>query len=79
MAEALKHAVLIVGALIVILPFYAMVSYSLKSPHEIDTNTGGFFGDQKPMVDEWCVKVYNTSICRLRLYSRSMRIVSRDI
>ncbi|MEE2699281.1 MAG: carbohydrate ABC transporter permease [Pseudomonadota bacterium] len=61
MAEALKHAVLIVGALIVILPFYAMVSYSLKSPHEIDTNTGGFFGDQKPMVDEWCVKVYNPS------------------
>ena len=26
MAEALKHAVLIVGALIVILPFYVMLS-----------------------------------------------------
>ena len=38
MAEALKHAVLIIGALIVILPFYAMVSYSLKSPHEIDND-----------------------------------------
>lgn len=61
MAEALKHAVLIIGALIVILPFYVMLSYSLKSPHEIDTNTGGFFGAQEPMVDEWCVKANNPS------------------
>jgi multiple sugar transport system permease protein len=61
MSEALKHAVLIMGALIVILPFYAMVSYSLKSPHEIETNKGGFFGSQEPMVDEWCVKANNPS------------------
>ena len=57
--EALKHAVLILGALIVILPFYVMVSYSLKSPHEIESNTGGFFGAQEPMVDEYCVKLGN--------------------
>lgn len=58
--EALKHAVLILGALIVILPFYVMVSYSFKSPHEIETNTGGFFGAQEQMVDEYCVKLGNT-------------------
>ena len=57
--EAIKHAVLILGALIVILPFYVMVSYSLKSPHEIESNTGGFFGAQEPMVDEYCVKLGN--------------------
>ena len=59
MAEALKHAVLIVGALIVILPFYVMVSYSLKSPSEIQTNTGGFFGSQELMVDDYCIKLGN--------------------
>ncbi len=57
MAEALKHAVLIIGALVVILPFYVMLSYSFKSPHEIDTNTGGFFGAQEPMIDEYCLKI----------------------
>jgi len=57
--EALKHAVLIVGALIVILPFYVMVSYSLKSPKEIESNTGGFLGTQEAFVDEYCVKLGN--------------------
>lgn len=57
--ETLKHAVLILGAIIVILPFYVMVSYSLKSPQEIETNTGGFFGKQEQMVDEYCVKLGN--------------------
>ena len=61
LSQALKHAALIVGALIVILPFYAMLSYSFKSPHEIETNTGGFFGSQEPMVDEWCVKANTPS------------------
>jgi multiple sugar transport system permease protein len=55
-AEALKHAVLIIGALIVIAPFYTMLSYSLKSPGEIERNVGGFMGDQEPMVDERCSK-----------------------
>ncbi|MEL7026653.1 MAG: carbohydrate ABC transporter permease, partial [Pseudomonadota bacterium] len=34
-AEVIKHAVLILGALVVLLPFYVMVSYSFKAPHEI--------------------------------------------
>lgn len=59
MAEALKHAVLIIGAVIVILPFYVMVSYSFKSPNEIQTNTGGFFGTQEKMIDDYCIKVGN--------------------
>ena len=47
-SEALKHAVLILGALIVILPFYVMVSYSLKSPREIESNTGSVVGANVP-------------------------------
>ena len=46
-------------ALVVILPFYVMVSYSFKSPREIETNTGGFFGAQQQMVNEYCVKLGN--------------------
>lgn len=53
-AETWKHAVLILGAVIVILPFYVMLSYSLKSPGEIERNEGGFFGRQAMMVDERC-------------------------
>ena len=60
MHETWKHAVLIVGALIVILPFYAMLSYSMKSPKEIMTNTGGFFGSQEKFKDDYCLKVGNT-------------------
>lgn len=53
--ETLKHAVLILGALIVLLPFYVMVSYSLKSPAEIEGNLAtGFFGSQQMMLDERC-------------------------
>ncbi|MEL6209432.1 MAG: carbohydrate ABC transporter permease, partial [Pseudomonadota bacterium] len=55
LGEGLKHAILILGALIVLLPFYVMVSYSLKSPAEISQNTGGIFGTQAPMTDERCV------------------------
>lgn len=55
-AEAIKHAVLIIGALIVILPFYVMVSYSLKSPMEIMTGTGGLIGAQTPFTDAFCLK-----------------------
>ncbi len=50
-----KHLILILGALIVIAPFYMMVSYSFKSPGEIDRGEGGFFGAQEMMVDEKCV------------------------
>ena len=54
---SIKHATLILGAVIVLVPFYMMVSYSLKSPSEIERNTGGFFGSQELMVDERCVKL----------------------
>lgn len=57
--EIFKHFVLIVGALIVLLPFYVMLSYSFKSPYEIETNSGGFIGEQAMMVDEYCVKLGN--------------------
>ena len=50
-----KHLVLILGAIIVLAPFYMMVSYSFKSPGEIDRGEGGFFGRQELMVDERCV------------------------
>lgn len=52
-----KHLVLIIGAIIVLAPFYMMVSYSFKSPGEIDRGEGGFFGRQELMVDERCVKL----------------------
>lgn len=52
-----KHLILILGALVVIAPFYMMVSYSFKSPGEIDRGEGGFFGAQEMMVDERCVKL----------------------
>ena len=52
-----KHLILIIGAIIVIAPFYMMASYSLKSPGEIDRGEGGFFGAQELMVDERCVKL----------------------
>lgn len=50
-----KHLILILGAIIVLAPFYMMVSYSFKSPGEIDRGEGGFFGRQETMVDERCV------------------------
>ena len=58
-AETIKHVVLILGAVIVLLPFYVMVSYSLKSPAEIMQNTGGFIGSQEPFRDDYCVKLGN--------------------
>ena len=57
--ESWKHAVLIVGALIVIFPFYSMLSYSMKSPSEIMTNEGGFFGSQEKFRDDYCLKLGN--------------------
>ncbi|MFZ8899225.1 MAG: carbohydrate ABC transporter permease [Alphaproteobacteria bacterium] len=55
-SQTLRHITLVIGALIVILPFYVMVSYSLKSPGEIERNEGGFLGSQAPMIDERCAK-----------------------
>ena len=53
--ETIKHVILILGAIVVLLPFYVMLTYSFKSPHEIMTNTGGFFGAQGLFLDEYCV------------------------
>ncbi|MCG7522457.1 carbohydrate ABC transporter permease [Ruegeria sp. Ofav3-42] len=50
-----KHLILIIGVIIVIAPFYMMVSYSFKSPGEIDRGEGGFFGQQELMVAPRCV------------------------
>ena len=58
-AETLKHVVLILGAVIVLLPFYVMVSYSLKSPAEIMQNRGGPLGSQELFRDDFCVKLGN--------------------
>jgi multiple sugar transport system permease protein len=56
-SSMMKHAVLMLGALIVLAPFWFMVSYSFKSPGEIDRGEGGFFGRQELMLDERCVKL----------------------
>lgn len=56
-----KHLILILGVIVVLAPFYMMVSYSFKSPGEIDRGEGGFFGRQEKMVDERCVKLRDPS------------------
>ncbi len=56
-----KHLILILGVIVVIAPFYMMVSYSFKSPGEIDRGEGGFFGRQEMMIDERCVKLRDPS------------------
>jgi multiple sugar transport system permease protein len=55
-SETGKHFILIVGALVVILPFYLMLSFSFKSPAEIQSISGGFFGAQEMMTDRKCLK-----------------------
>lgn len=57
--ELAKHLVLILGAIVVLLPFYVMLSYSLKSPSEIMTNTGGIIGSQQAFRDDYCVALGN--------------------
>lgn len=59
--EAIKHVVLILGALVVLLPFYVMVTYSVKSPQEIMTNSGGVFGTQEKFRDDYCLKLGNAA------------------
>ena len=55
-SEIIKHFILILGAGVVILPFYLMLSFSFKSPSEIQSISGGFFGSQELMLDRRCVK-----------------------
>ena len=47
LGEFFKHSLLMAGAVVVLLPFYLMLSYSMKSPAEIETNTGGFLAPNK--------------------------------
>ncbi len=61
-SEAGKHTVLIVGALVVILPFYLMISFSFKSPSEIQSISGGFFGAQEMMTDHRCLKAGRSEV-----------------
>ena len=58
-SEIIKHFILILGAVVVILPFYLMLSFSFKSPSEIQSISGGFFGSQELMLDRRCVKEGN--------------------
>ena len=55
-SEFSKHTILLLGAIIVVLPFYLMISFSLKSPVEIQSISGGFFGSQALMTDRRCIK-----------------------
>ena len=61
-SEAGKHIVLIVGTLVVILPFYLMLSFSFKSPSEIQSISGGFFGAQEMMTDHRCLKAGRSEV-----------------
>ena len=50
-----------------VLPFYLMISFSLKSPAEIMTISGGFFGSQALMTDRKCIKEgRSVEECRMR-------------
>ncbi len=65
--QMLAHLVLILGAVIVLLPFYVMVSTSFKSPAEIAAGTGGLFGAQAPIADASCLNLGgSTETCLTR-------------
>jgi multiple sugar transport system permease protein len=54
--EIIKHVLLLHVTVVVVLPFYLMLSFSLKSPAEIQSISGGFFGAQALMTDPRCIK-----------------------
>ena len=55
--EGWKHAILIIGALVVLLPFYMVVSISLKSQQEIQSISGGLIGAQEVQTFPVCTKM----------------------
>lgn len=64
--EILRHAVLLIGAAIILLPFLYMISISFKAPDEVASNAGGFFGAQQPMLDQLCaVKADDPADCMM--------------
>ena len=56
--EGWKHAILIIGAIVVMLPFYMMVSMSLKSQQEIQSISGGLIGAQETQTFPVCAVSY---------------------
>ena len=62
--ESWKHGLLIIGALIVLIPFYMMVSMSLKSQQEIQSISGGLVGAQEIQTFPVCTKHgYTEEVC----------------
>ena len=55
--ETWKHIILIIGALVVLLPFYMVVSISLKSQQEIQSISGGLIGAQETQTFPVCTKM----------------------
>ena len=67
--EGWKHAILIIGAIVVMLPFYMMVSMSLKSQQEILSISGGLIGAQETQTFPVCVKTgYSEETCTMKPY-----------
>ena len=67
--EGWKHAILIIGAIVVMLPFYMMVSMSLKSQQEIQSISGGLIGAQETQTFPVCVKTgYSEETCTMKPY-----------
>ena len=58
--QTLAHLVLILGAVIVMLPFYVMLTTSFKSSAEIASGTGGMLGAQELVLDQSCVNLGGT-------------------
>ena len=67
--ESWKHGILILGAILVLLPFYMMVSMSLKSQQEIQSISGGLIGAQEVQTFPVCVKTgYSEETCTTKPY-----------
>ena len=62
-AELAKHGLLLVGVIVVLAPFLVMISTSLKSQGEIESQSGGFFGSQTPFVDQFCAANDTVEAC----------------
>ncbi len=58
LGEFFKHSLLLVGAIVVLLPFYLMLSYSFKSPRKLK-QIPEVFGKQEIMTDNRCIKAGN--------------------
>ena len=69
--EGWKHAILIIGALVVLLPFYMVVSISLKSQQEIQSISGGF--DRGPRSTNLSC-VYENGNVRRNMYDETLRL-----